>query len=242
MKSYNGGAMGTIYAGTSGWAYTSWKRGFYPPTLASKDFLRHYATRLNSVEVNYTFRQLASAETLSEWVDATGASFRFAVKAHQTITHIKRLRDAAAITGEFFESIEPLRKARKLGPVLFQLPPNFKCDIARLREFLAELPKRLRVAFEFRHESWFVEEVYAALRKKGVALCLAESEKIETPEVRTADFCYLRLRKPSYTPKDVIGRVRRLARDGDVYVYFKHEDTPEGALNAEALLQTTQKK
>lgn len=229
--------MGTIYAGTSGWAYPGWKRGFYPPQLASKDFLQHYATRLNSVEINYTFGHIASEEAMRGWAADTGGEFRFAVKALNTITHIKRLRGATDVTREFFKSLELLRKAKKLGPVLFQLPPNFKCDLPRLRAFLARLPKRYRVAFEFRHESWFVDELFAELRKKNVALCLAESEKIETPEVQTADFHYLRLRKPNYTAEGVTPRVRRLAHNGDVYVYFKHEDTPEGALNAEAMLR-----
>lgn len=235
-KRYNSRAMGKIYAGTSGWAYPSWKRGFYPPRLGSKDFLKHYATRLNSVEINYTFGHIATEEVMRGWAGDAGDEFRFAVKALNTITHIKRLRDPEGVTKEFIESLEPLRKAKKLGPVLFQLPPNFKCDVPRLRSFLAGLPKGIRMAFEFRHESWFVEEVFAELRKRNVALCLAESEKVETPEVRTADFHYLRLRKPSYTAKAVTPRVRRLARQGDVYAYFKHEDTPEGALNAEKLL------
>lgn len=228
--------MGKLYAGTSGWAYPSWKRGFYPSQLASKDFLKHYATRLNSVEINYTFSHIASEEAMRGWAGDTGVEFRFAVKALNTITHIRRLRDAAGVTRQFFETLEPLRKAGNLGPVLFQLPPNFKCDIPRLRAFLAGLPKRYRVAFEFRHESWFIEEVFAELRRRNVALCLAESEKIVTPEERTADFCYLRLRKPHTTAKAVVPRAVRFARKGDVYVYFKHEDKPAGARNAEALL------
>jgi uncharacterized protein YecE (DUF72 family) len=233
--------MANIYAGTSGWAYTTWKPEFYPANIASKNFLSYYATQLNSVEVNYTFRRLAGEALLRRWIDATGVDFRFAVKARQTIMHIRRLRDTAEITREFLESLEPLRRSQKLGPVLFQLPPNFKCDTARLREFLADLPKGLRAAFEFRHDSWFNEYVYAVLRNAGVALCWAESEKIESPEVQTADFHYLRLRKPSDHAKDVVKaaerRVRRLARDGEVYVYFKHEEDPQGALNAAALLK-----
>src|SRR5271155_5530710 len=232
--------MGEIYAGTSGWAYGSWKPDFYPAKLGAAQFLNHYASRLNSVEVNYTFRQIASEELLRRWTEATPADFRFAVKAHQRITHIKRLRDVAETTAEFLNSLEPMRKAKKLGPVLFQLPPNFKCDVARLREFLAALPSWVRAAFEFRHESWFGEEVYSTLRKGGAALCLAESNELETPEVVTADFHYLRLRKESYSRKPVAERVRRLARSGDVFIYFKHEETPEGALHAEALLGTVQ--
>ncbi|MGC2735569.1 MAG: DUF72 domain-containing protein [Candidatus Acidiferrales bacterium] len=233
--------MRKVYAGTSGWAYASWKPKFYPAKLSADRFLNYYASRLNSVEVNYTFRRIPSADLLQRWADATPKEFRFAMKAPQAITHIKRLRDAAATTKDFLDSLEPLRKMKKLGPVLFQLPPNFKCDVARLREFLAVLPRGLRAAFEFRHESWFVEEVYAALRKAGVALCLAESEDLVTPNIETANFCYLRLRKESYSAKSAAQRVLRLARRGDVFAYFKHEESPEGALNAEAVLAATKK-
>src|SRR5277367_6164853 len=218
--------MGEIYAGTSGWACGSWKPDFYPAKLGAAKFLNHYAGRLNSVEVNYTFRRIASEELLLRWAEATPADFRFAVKAHQRITHIKRLRDAGEATADFLASLEPLRKAKKLGPVLFQLPPNFKCDVGRLREFLAGLPAG----------------VYAALRKAGAALCLAESEELETPEVVTADFNYLRLRKESCSMNAVAQRLRRLARSGDVFVYFKHEESPEGALRAEALLHPVRKR
>jgi uncharacterized protein YecE (DUF72 family) len=228
--------MGKTYAGTSGWAYASWKPEFYPAKLSAARFLNYYASRLNSVEVNYTFRRIPSADLLQRWADVTPKDFRFAMKAPQAITHIKRLRDAAAATDDFLDSLEPLRKLKRFGPVLFQLPPNFKCDVARLRDFLAVLPRGLRAAFEFRNESWFVEEVYAALRKARVALCHAESEDIVTPNIKTADFYYLRLRKESYSAKSAARRVQHLARDSDVFVYFKHGDTPEGAFNAEAVL------
>lgn len=235
--------MGTIYAGTSGWAYGSWKPKFYPRKLGATRYLNYYATRLNSVEVNHTFSKDVSAELLRGWAADTPENFVFAIKAHRRITHMKRLRgEALQTTADFLRSLEPLRQANKLGPVLFQLPPNFKCDVARLREFLAVLPRGLRVAFEFRHQSWFVDEIYEALRSAGVALCHAESEKIVTPSVATADFHYLRLRKASYSAKWVAQKVRRLAQNGDVFVYFKHEDTPRGALNAERVLGSTRKK
>jgi uncharacterized protein YecE (DUF72 family) len=125
---------------------------------------------------------------------------------------------------------------------LFQLPGNFRCDAGRLREFLTGLPSWVRAAFEFRHESWFGEEVYAALRKAGAALCLAEDAELTTPEAVTADFCYLRLRKNRYSRKSVEERVRRLALSGDVFVYFKHDETPVGALRAEALLRAVRRK
>jgi uncharacterized protein YecE (DUF72 family) len=234
--------MGEIYAGTSGWAYGSWRPDFYPAKLSAARFLNHYAGRLNSVEVNYTFGRRVSEETLERWAAAVPEHFRFAVKAHRRITHSKRLRDAGAVTVEFLASLEPLRRVGRLGPMLVQLPGNFKCDVGRLRGFLAELPSWVRAAFEFRHESWFGEDVYAALRGAGAALCLAEDEKLATPEVVTADFCYLRLRKKRYSRKAVEERVRRLAGSGDVFVYFKHEENPVGALRAQALLRATEKK
>jgi uncharacterized protein YecE (DUF72 family) len=231
--------MATVYAGTSGWAYTSWKPNFYPQKLASANFLGYYATHLNSVELNYTFRRFPTEKLLAGWIAQTPPGFKFAVKAHQNITHIKRLRGAEQFTTEFLAALRPLEEEGKLGPVLFQLPPFLKCDVALLTEFLAGLPRGMRCAFEFRHASWFADEVFAALRKANAALCQAESEKLETPEAQTADFCYFRLRKESYSSEErkaLAEKVARLAGGGDVFVYFKHEDTPEGALYAEELL------
>jgi uncharacterized protein YecE (DUF72 family) len=176
---------------------------------------------------------------LSGWIAATPADFRFAVKAHQNITHVKRLKDAEEWTSRFLASLAPLRQAGKLGPVLFQLPPFLRCDLPRLKDFLAQLPRETRVAFEFRHESWFRDDVFEALRGANAALCQAESEKLETPSVQTADFTYFRLRKQSYSPKqraELAKEAFELAQRGDVFTYFKHEDTPEGALYAEGLL------
>jgi uncharacterized protein YecE (DUF72 family) len=224
--------MATLFAGTSGFAYAAWKPGFYPAKLAARDFLKHYAQRLNSVEINYTFRRLPAATTLASWVEATPAGFVFAVKANQRITHILRLRNAAQATELFFRAIDPLRSARRLGPVLFQLPPNLKCDVPLLADYLALVPSGIRYAFEFRHTSWLAEPVYELLRRHNAALCLAESEKLEIPEVLTADFVYYRLRKPEYSPEDQL-----LATGRDLYLMFKHEDTPDGALHAERLLQ-----
>jgi uncharacterized protein YecE (DUF72 family) len=232
--------LGKIYAGTSGWAYAGWKPDFYPAKLASAKFLGYYGTRLNSVELNYTFRRRVTEKLLSGWIAATPPDFKFAVKANQSITHVLRLRDAAKATLEFIGSLDPLRDAGKLGPVLFQLPPFLKCDLARLEEFLGALPRGTRAAMEFRHESWFSDDVYKLLRKANVALCQAESEKIETPDVATADYTYFRLRKEDYSAsarKALSKKVAEAAARGDVFVYFKHEDTPEGALYAEALLK-----
>jgi uncharacterized protein YecE (DUF72 family) len=231
-----------IYAGTSGWAYPSWKPDFYPQKLPSAKFLSRYATRLNTVEVNYTFRRFPTEKLLRGWIEATPPGFQFAVKANQKITHVKRLRDAADFTSDFLAALQPLGTESKLGPVLFQLPPYVKADLGLFREFAAGLPRNVRTAFEFRHVSWFAEEIYAAMRAANVALCQAESEKLETPEVQTADFVYMRLRKEEYSAaeqKTLARKASDLAKQGDVYVYFKHEETPEGALNAEALLAST---
>ena len=231
--------MSTIYAGTSGWSYPSWKPKFYPAKLASAKFLGYYATRLNTVEVNYTFRAFPSEKMLTGWVAATPERFRFAVKAHQSITHIKRLQDAEGNVARFAKALEPLREAGRLGPILFQLPPFLKCNAARLEMFLHVLPPGIRAAFEFRHESWFCEEIFALLRKANAALCEAESENMKTPPVQTADFAYLRLRREDYSPaarRQIAQRVAEVADVGDAFVYFKHEDTPEGALYAEELL------
>ncbi|HKW88056.1 MAG TPA: DUF72 domain-containing protein [Candidatus Acidoferrales bacterium] len=231
--------MSRIYAGTSGWAYPTWKPKFYPAEVSSARFLEYYSSRLNSVEVNYTFRHLPDKKLLAKWIASAPPDFRFAVKAHQAITHWRRLRRAKGDTRDFLGSLKPLRKAGKLGPILFQLPPNFKINLKLLDDFLSCLPRDLRFAFEFRHESWFAEDVFRALRSSNIALCQAESEKLRTPDVPTADFSYLRLRKMEYSRSARLALAEKTAtlqRRGDVYIYFKHEDDPSGAVYAEELL------
>jgi uncharacterized protein YecE (DUF72 family) len=173
-------------------------------------------------------------------VEATPPGFRFALKAHERITHQHRLKDAADPTARFLDALEPLRAAGRLGPVLFQLPPQCRCDLELLRAYLPLLPRGLRYAFEFRHASWLAEPVYALLRDRNISLCLAESETLEVPEVVTADFVYFRLRKPEYTPADLDAirtRAGELVAAGkDVFLFFKHEEEPDGALYAERVL------
>jgi uncharacterized protein YecE (DUF72 family) len=232
-----------LFAGTSGWSYPSWKPGFYPAKLAAAKFLQHYSTRLNTVEVNYTFRHYASEKTQQGWCATTPNGFRFSVKAHQRITHIKKLRDAGEDARSFLTGLQPLSETGKLGCVLFQLPPFLKADAALLRNFLQALPTG-RFSFEFRHASWFADEIFALLKEKGAALCVAESEKFETPDVVTADFCYYRMRKPEYSAqerKHISKRIEEhVAAGRDVLIYFKHEETPQGALIAEELLRQSQ--
>ena len=231
--------MAKLYTGTSGFAYPTWRPRFYPEKLPEKKFLEHYASRLNCVEINYTFRRLPAATTLENWVNATPPGFCFACKANQRITHILRLKNAEAALELFLRMIDPLRTARRLGPILFQLPPTVKHDLALLNDFLVLLPGDLRFSMEFRHASWLQDDVYEALRQRNVSLCVAESDKLEIPEVITADFVYYRLRKPEYTEeerKSIAERAKELLSQGkDLYLFFKHEETPEGALYAEEL-------
>ncbi len=232
--------MAQLFVGTSGWAYPSWKPDFYPEKLAQKKFLSHYATRLNTVEVNFTFRQLVKETTIQKWMQETPAHFRFGIKAHQVITHIKRLKATEDFVPRFLATIEPLAAAGKLGPVLFQLPPNLKADTALLKDFLAILPRTVPASFEFRNESWFSDVTWDLLRSSKVALCVAETETRDTPDVVTAPFVYYRFRKPNYTGEErttMINRIRQHMAEGrDVFAYFKHEETPEGALYAVELL------
>lgn len=232
--------MAHLYTGTSGFAYPSWKPAFYPAKLPAAKFLEHYATRLNCVEVNYTFRRLPSRAVLENWVASTPANFVFALKAPMRITHLLKLKEAAEATELFLRVIDPLRSARRMGPVLYQLPPTLRCDVDLLRQYLALLPRDFRFAFEFRHASWLAEPVYELLRQHNVSLCVAESEKLETPEVVTADFVYYRLRKAEYSPEqrdEIAERARALlAANLDLYLFFKHEDEPQGALYAEDLV------
>ncbi len=233
--------MAQLFVGTSGWAYPTWKPDFYPEKLAQKKFLNYYSTQLSTVEVNFTFRQLVKETTIQNWLQDTPARFRFGIKAHQVITHIKRLKGAEDFVPRFLATIEPLAAAGKLGPVLFQLPPNLKADAVLLKDFLSVLPRSVPSAFEFRHDSWFSDSTWDLLKSCNSALCIAETETLTTPEVATGPFVYYRFRKPSYTDderRSMIDRIgKHVAAGRDVFAYFKHEETPEGALFAVDLLR-----
>jgi uncharacterized protein YecE (DUF72 family) len=234
---------GSVWLGCSGWAYPTWKPEFYPPKTAAKKMLEYYATQLNSVEVNYTFRHLPSATTVDGWLSQTGENFRFSFKAPQRITHIKRLKEASDTLSAFYSALLPVIRAGRMGVVLFQLPPNLKADPARLAGFLKEAAPEgkggLRVAFEFRHASWFAEEIFDLLRQHQAALCVAESDEFETPDVTTAPFSCYRLRKSDYGVVELQqfeALLAAKAAQGDIFAYIKHEDSPKGALQAAALL------
>jgi uncharacterized protein YecE (DUF72 family) len=235
---------GTAYVGTSGWAYPIWKPVFYSKNVAAKNFLNYYATQLNAVEVNFTFRMRLQEKTALGWMASVGPDFRFALKANQFITHIRRLNNVEEPLQRFLATLQPF--GSQLGPVLFQLPPNLKCDVGLLRQFLTLLPKNFKSAFEFRHESWLAEDVYGTLREHNAALCISETEKLTTPEVHTASYAYFRLREASYSPEDlkaIAARVERVLAEGsEVFVFFKHEEDPSSPLNAVVLLQRVRGK
>jgi uncharacterized protein YecE (DUF72 family) len=234
---YDGANDKRFRIGTSGYSYSAWKGRFYPEKLRNKEMLRFYSEKFSTVEINNTFYKMPTKELIESWVDEVAKDFIFAVKAPQTITHHQRLKGSQATLTELLALVAGMGK--KLGPLLFQLPPNFKLDLVRLSEFLTLLPRRRRVAFEFRHDSWFTEDVYRLLRKHRVALCIAEDEKLATPLVTTTNWGYLRLRREDYRERDISEWAKKIARQDweRAYVYLKHEDTAKGPRLA-SLLQS----
>ncbi len=235
-----------LYVGTSGWAYKAWQPDFYPPKLAQTKFLNFYASTLNAVEVNYTFRHLLSEKTINNWLAQTPENFRFALKANQAITHIRRLKAGVEQPLErFLSSIAPLASAKRLGPVLFQLPPQMKAAPDVLSSFMAMLPKTLRATFEFRHQSWFSEDIYSVLREHDAALCVAESDDLATPDVSTARFAYYRLRRSEYSAKErqeIAAKLRDSSASREVFAFYKHEENPQSPLWALELLNSGQSR
>jgi uncharacterized protein YecE (DUF72 family) len=217
-----------LFVGTSGFSYKEWKGSFYPEDLPAADMLRYYAERLSAVEINNTFYRMPKAPMLSQWGEQVPAGFVFVLKASQRITHQKRLKDAAEEVVYFFRQAAAL--GDRLGPVLFQLPPNLKKDLPRLSDFLAVLPAEARAAFEFRHVSWFEDDVFAALAARGAALCLAEDEDLATPIQATTGWGYARLRRQDYGPEDLRQRAESYRKQAwsELFVFFKHEEGGRG--------------
>jgi uncharacterized protein YecE (DUF72 family) len=221
-----------VLVGTSGYSYKEWRGTFYPPKMAPEAMLAFYAGRFPTVEINNTFYRLPTRDVLVHWAEQVPESFTFVLKASQRITHRSRLEDVEAVA-YFFQTAAAL--GPRLGPVLFQLPPQQKADLGRLRRLLAEVPAGARAAFEFRHPSWFDQGVYDALREHGAALCTADTDDEDAVEgapgiVSTAGWGYLRLRRADYTPAALAAwRARVLAQPwSDAYVFFKHEDEARG--------------
>lgn len=228
----------TIYAGTSGYSYKEWKGHFYPERTPAKDMLAYYAERLPAVEINNTFYRLPKESVLDAWASQVPETFRFSVKASRRITHFKRLKDTDEETAYLLRALGTLGSL--LGVILFQLPPNLKKDRERLVAFLDLLPERAPVAFEFRHPSWFDEDIVDVLRERQTALCLADTDEgDETPTLlNTGPLGYLRLRRADYSDEDLAGWVERVRDQGweQAFVFFKHEDEAAGPRMAERFL------
>ncbi len=229
-----------LRAGTSGYAYKEWKGSFYPEKLPDREMLRFYGQNFSTVEINYTFYHMPTERVLAGWAESVPPGFQFALKVNQQITHIQKLRNCEETLKRFLEVASVLGIGDHLGPILVQLPPTFRADLNVLEDFLKLRPQAFRFALEVRHASWHSEETYALLRKHEVALCLAETDKESPPEVLTADFTYIRLRRESYTPKELSAwrtRFDAWLRQGvEVYVYCKHEDAGKAPAYARRLL------
>jgi len=229
-----------VLAGTSGYAYKEWKGSFYPEDLKNDGMLAFYAQHFRTVEINNTFYRLPSKKVLQQWDDQVTDDFAFVLKASQRITHHKRLKNADEPLGYLLENAQVL--GQRLGPILFQLPPNMKKDLERLQDFLRLLPEGTEAAFEFRHLSWFEEDVYAALRTHGKALCVADTED-GTPEmVATAPYGYLRMRREQYDDAELRSWAEWVqSQDWDrSFVFFKHEDEGAGPALAKRFLMLTE--
>lgn len=227
-----------LYVGTSGFSYSAWKGSFYPDKLPQKKMLGYYGERFSTVEMNNTFYRLPGESVFSSWGEQVPAGFRFVVKAPKRITHLKRLNDVEDETHALLETSAVLKQRR--GPLFFQLPPNFRKDVPRLKALLKLIGKKSPVAFEFRHESWFDDEVFDCLRAMSCALCTADTDEMPcTKLVSTAMWGYVRLRREKYTDRQLRDWVKRIKSQdwSEAYVFFKHEETGTGPRFAEKFLE-----
>ncbi len=229
----------TPWIGTSGFQYPEWRGTFYPEKFPTAKMLPFYAERFSTSEINYTFYRIPNNKTIEGWDKSTPEQFRFGLKAPQKVTHVSKLRNCAEILDIFQAVVSGL--GSKLGPVLFQLPPSFKKDAALLNEFLGSLPIGIRAAFEFRHPTWFDDEVFAHLRNHNAALCIAESSDLVTPSLATTDFGYLRLRREDYAKPDIVRWAKFIQAQQEnwshAFVYFKHEESGVGPQLAKQMME-----
>jgi uncharacterized protein YecE (DUF72 family) len=227
-----------LYIGTSGYSYPQWKGTFYPKDLPAKQMLRFYGERFRAVEVNNSFNRMPRASVLKGWTDAIPADFQFVIKAPRQITHVKRLQEISSLVAQLLEVTEALSDHR--GPLFFQLPPTFKKDALRLRACLALLPSQRRAAFEFRHPSWFDDEVYGLLREHRAALCIADDDNdLEVPFVATTDWGYLRLRRPDYSAAKLKTWMKQVQEQDwrQAFAFFKHEEEGKGPRFAKRFME-----
>jgi uncharacterized protein YecE (DUF72 family) len=236
------------HVGCSGWNYRDWRGRFYPPGLPARRWLEHYSRVLGTVEVNSTFYRLPTRQAVAAWVEQTPDDFVFALKASRYQTHIKRLSEMESGVVRYWERIEPLVVTPKLGPIVWQLPPNFQRDDERLAGALAALPRDARHCFEFRHPSWFTDDVYALLREHGAALVIGDHpERPWQTHVMTADWTLVRLhwgvrgRRGNYSRSELETWARRLSqwrRRVEVFAYFNNDWEGFAPRNALALARS----
>jgi uncharacterized protein YecE (DUF72 family) len=214
-----------LRAGTSGYSFKEWKGTFYPADLKADGMLAFYATKFATLEINNTFYRLPKESVLQEWASQVPENFTFAIKASQKITHHTRLKTESESMVQFLLK-NTATLGEKMGPILFQLPPNLKKDVTRLQNFLSYLPENRRYTFEFRHESWFDEDVFSVLRDRDIAMCISESGELTCPVVCTATWGYLRLHKLDYSPDGLTAWAKCVTSQqwDDAYVYFKHDE------------------
>lgn len=227
-----------LLPGTSGYSYKEWKGTFYPEDLPDKEMLAYYSKQLPAVEINNTFYRMPKADMLQSWAEQVSADFQFVLKASRKITHIKRLKECEDETEYLFRTAQTLGK--QLGAILFQLPPFLRKDPTRLKNFLKLIPKKVKTTFEFRHESWFNNEIYECLKEKSCALCFSDTENNKLTElVSTASWGYLRLRRPNYSEDDLRIWIKEIeAQNWDqTFVFFKHEDEGAGPKMAKHFLE-----
>ena len=227
-----------LFVGTSGYSYKEWKGSFYPEKIPAKEMLSYYAGRLSTVEINATFYRMPQKSMLENWKEQVPPAFRFSLKAPQRVTHFKRLKETEDETKYFFETAETL--GDQLGVVLFQLPPNMKKDLPRLETFLQQLPATPRAAFEFRHPTWFDDDVLEVLKARNLALVVSDTDDMPTTHIdKTADWGYLRLRRVNYSEENLSEWVGRINQQlwSDAFVFFKHEDEGTGPKLAAQFLQ-----
>ena len=232
-----------IYVGTSGYSYKEWKGNFYPEKIPAKEMLRFYSARLSTVEINATFYRMPQPSMLENWKQQVPGAFRFSLKAPQRITHFKRLKETEEETNYFFETASVL--ADQMGVVLFQLPPNMKKDLPRLETFLTQLPPATRAAFEFRHPTWFDDDVLDLLRSQNRALCVSDTDDMPTTHIdKTADWGYLRLRRVNYSEENLVEWLGRILDQNwqEIFLFFKHEDAGTGPRLAAQFLELAGKK
>ncbi|MDQ5846851.1 MAG: DUF72 domain-containing protein [Acidobacteriota bacterium] len=232
-----------LYVGTSGYSYKEWKGSFYPEKIPAKEMLSYYAERLTTVEINATFYRMPQTSMLENWKEQVPANFRFSLKAPQRITHFKRLKETEEETKYFLDTASVM--GDQLGVVLFQLPPNFKKDLPRLETFVDLLPQNLRIAFEFRHPSWFDDDVLAVLSKNNRALCISDTDDLPVTHIdKTSDWGYLRLRRVNYSEENLGEWLDRVNNQDwkETFVFFKHEDEGTGPKLAAQFLKLAELK